>query len=321
MSVKGTSPIQSARQGPAGRVKLSEPASLNALSPAMVTALSDQLALWRDDSSVLWIIIEGAGGQAFSAGADVRAMWRHAVAREYTVIDRYFAQQYAINLLLAEYPKPCIAVIDGICFGGGMGLAVSAAYSVASEAASFCMPETLIGFFPDAGATWFLPRLPHSFGMYLGLIGARLTGADAVRLGLVSHFVLHQHFETLVRDIVEAGPARLATIDFPLPAFSLEAHKEQISRCFGAGSLEEIFGRLEEDESVWAKQTRILLLGRSPASLKWTFQSLREPGMNLRECLKKELELVAVATRHPDFQEGVRAALINKDKAPRWQTI
>jgi len=319
MLVGNAAPIQSLRQGSVGRITLNEPASLNALSPAMVTAIFNQLSLWRDDLFVKWVVIEGAGEKAFSAGTDVKAMWQHAVARCYSAIDRYFAQQYAIGLLLAEYPKPCIVFVDGICFGGGMGLAANAKYSVASEVASFCMPETLIGFFPDAGATWFLPRLTHPLGIYLGLTGTKLTGADAVRLGLIGHYVPHRHFESFVRETVERGIDQLAMIDFPLPPFSLEAHEEQIGRCFNADSLDEIFRRLDEDKSTWAVQTKQILADRSPASLKLTFQSLHKPGKNLRECLKNELDLVAIATRHPDFQEGIRAALIDKDKSPRWE--
>ncbi|MBZ9870407.1 enoyl-CoA hydratase/isomerase family protein [Mesorhizobium sp. BR1-1-9] len=321
MSGRNNASIQSARQGQAGRITLNEPASLNALSPAMVGALGAQLAAWRDDPAVKWVVIDGAGDKAFSAGADVREMWRHAVAREYAEIDRYFAQEYAIDLMLAEYPKPCITLVDGICFGGGMGLAVHARYSLVTETASFSMPETLIGFFPDAGATWFLPRLPHPLGIYLGLTGARITGADAVRLGLASHFVPHSRFKTVVSEIVTIGPERLATVDFPVPAFSLAAQETQIRRCFGSDSLEAIFARLDEDQSEWAKRTRQTLAGRSPASLKWAFQSLRRPGKGLAECLQNELELAAVSARHPDFEEGVRAALIDKDKSPRWHTI
>ncbi len=278
MGIWNSTVIQSVRQGRAGRVTLSEPASLNALSPAMVSALFDQLNLWRDDPCVKWVVIEGAGEKAFSAGADVKAMWRHAMAGEYGAIRNYFAQEYALHLLIAEHPTPCIALVDGICFGGGMGLAVNARYSVASETASFCMPETLIGFFPDAGATWFLSRLPRAIGIYLGLTGARLTGADAVRLGLVSHFVPHKDFGPIAAEIVSHGEAHLGTIDFPLPAFPLEAFEEQIQKCFDADDLDEIFSRLDEDTSAWARGTRQTLEARSPASLKWTLQSLRKPG-------------------------------------------
>src|SRR5262249_49448811 len=161
------------------------------------------------------------------------------------------------------YPKPCIALVDGICFGGGMGLAMQASHCVVSEAASFSMPETLIGFFPDAGATWFLPKLPGSLGLYFGLTGARIAGPDAVRLGLASHFVPREHFAGVAAEILEEGPDRLAVLDFALPPPSLEENSARIDRCFGAGSLQGIFERLKEDDSDWARETIATLRARS----------------------------------------------------------
>lgn len=313
--------IQALRYGPAACVTLSDPATLNALNPRMVSALFDQLMLWRDDPCVKWVIIDGAGGRAFSAGADVKAMWRHAVAAEYQAIDQYFAQEYQVDLLLAEYPKPSIALVDGICFGGGMGLAVNARHSIASEVAAFSMPETMIGFFPDAGATWFLSRLSRALGLYLGLTGARLTGADAVRLGLIDHFVPHRDFGRVSAEVVSRGSERLSTLNYPLPPYSLEPFDAGIDKCFGAENLGEIVARLDEDPSVWAAQTKSALSIRSPSSLRWTFESLGNPGRTLRECLRNELDFVAVSTRHPDFREGIRAALIDKDKSPRWAPL
>lgn len=313
--------IQAMRYGPGACVTLSDPVTLNALSPRMVSALFDQLTLWRDDPCVKWVVIEGAGERAFSAGADIKAMWRHAVAGEHKAIEQYFAQEYEIDLLLAEYPKACIALVDGICFGGGMGLAVNAGFSVASEAALFSMPETSIGFFPDAGATWFLSKLPRALCLYLGLTGATLTGADAVRLGLIDYFVPNKEFSRISAEIISRGTERLSTLDYPLPLFSLRAFEAQIHTCFDAENLEEIFARLDADTSAWAAQTKSTLGGRSPSSLRWAFDSLSSPGKTLRECLQNELALVAISARHADFREGIRAVLIDKDKAPRWASL
>lgn len=301
------------------RAILNEPKALNALSPALIDQLWEKLNLWQDDASLGWVTLEGAGGKAFSAGADVRAMWRHAAAGEYEAIKDYFAREYKIDLLLSEYNKPVITLVDGICFGGGMGLAMHSRYCVATETASFSMPETLIGFFPDAGATWFLPKLPGKLGLYFGMTGARIGGSDAVRLGLASHFVPHEYFEQIGAEIAEQGADRLNNLDFTLPPSALGEITPRVDECFSAGSVQGIFERLEKDGSDWAKETLVTLRSRSPASLKWTFESLSNPGQNLAECLKNELELVAISTSHPDFQEGIRAALVDKDKTPRWQ--
>jgi enoyl-CoA hydratase len=312
-------PLKSSIHGRAARLVLNEPASLNALSPAMIELLREQLRCLRHDAAIDWIVLEGAGGKAFSAGADVRAMWRYAVAGDCDAIIRYFAREYEIDLMLADSPKAIVALVDGICFGGGMGLAMQSSHCVVSEAASFAMPETLIGFFPDAGATWFLPKLSGSLGLYFGLTGARIAGPDAVRLGLASHFVPKEHFSAVAAEILAEGPDRLVGLDFALPPSSLQENRARIDHCFGAGSLQGIFDRLERDGTDWAKETSATLHDRSPASLAWAFESLSHPRQTLADCLQAELALVGIATRHPDFQEGIRAALIDKDKTPRWQ--
>ena len=314
------SPLRAEISSGVGNLQLDRPAALNALSPALVSALGATLLAWRDDPSVARIVLQGNGGKAFSAGADVRAMWAHAQASDYDAINGYFAEEYAIDLMLARYPKDVIAIVDGLCFGGGMGLAVHSRFCIATEFASFSMPETLIGFFPDAGATHFLSLPPGSIGLYLGMTGARISGPDAVHLGLASHFVSRSELAAAIDIIVREGIGGLVAAA-PLPAFSLEPHRGVIDDCFSAGTVEEIFRRLQADGSEWARDTLAVLGQRSPASLRWTFDSQRAgASRSLEECLKAELDLVAISTAHPDFAEGVRAALVDKDKMPRWQS-
>lgn len=298
---------------------LDRPAALNALSPALIAALAAGLAAWRDDPVIRSVILQGEGGKAFSAGADVRAMWAHAKAGEYDAINHYFSEEYAIDLMLSRYPKPVLAVVDGICFGGGMGLAVHSPYCVASEFASFAMPETLIGFFPDAGATHFLSRLPGAVGLYLGMTGERITGGDAVQLGLASLYVPRADLPAAIHAFSVDGPEGLRAISVPPPALSFAAHLHEINTCFAAETVEEIMYRLEANSGEWAIKTLATLKQRSPASLRWTIESQKAGrGRDLEACLAYELELVGVSTAHPDFAEGVRAALVDKDKSPRW---
>ncbi len=313
-------PIRTEELGSARIIVLDRPRALNALSQAMVDALAETLGNWRRDASVKSVILKGAGDRAFSAGADVRAMWAHARAGEYDAIEDYFAAEYALDLAIAIYPKPILSIVNGICFGGGMALAVHSRYCVAGEGASFSMPETLIGFFPDAGATYFLSRLPGAIGRYLGMTGARLSGADAVHLGLATHYVPGKDHERAAQAFAEGGESALAELTVPLPPFSLAPHREAIDAGFSADTVEGVFERLRAQDTEWARQTLDVLEQRSPASLQWTLESLRAGrGRTLEECLAAELELVRVSTAHLDFAEGVRAALVDKDRQPNWQ--
>lgn len=319
--IAGQTPVHAEIVDGVGYIRLDRPAVLNALAPDMIDALAGCLSRWRDDPAVGSVVMRGAGGKAFSAGADVRAMREHAVAGEHDAIRRYFEDEYALDLMLARYPKDCLAVVDGICFGGGMALAVHSRAAIASEHAVFSMPETLIGFFPDAGATHFLSRLPGCLGLYLGMTGARIDGQDAVSLGLASHFVPRDRHDMAVAAFAREGRSGLAAHARPPRPLSLEPHLGAIDACFGADTVQDICRRLARHGGDWAGATLETLKQRSPASLGWTLASLRRGrNLGLEECLAAELDLVGVSTAHPDFAEGVRAALVDKDKSPRWRS-
>jgi enoyl-CoA hydratase/carnithine racemase len=318
--MQGEQTVIARRDGRVGRIVLNRPQALNALDLAMIRACTRALTEWRDDPHVHAVVIEGAGDRAFCAGGDVRALRQYELDGEHHKAETFFREEYELNLMIATYPKPYVALIDGICMGGGIGLSVHAPYRVATEHAAFAMPETAIGFFPDIGATFFLPRLPGEIGTYLGLTGLRLQGADAVHAGLATHFTPRSDLPALSRALAEDGPAALGSHLAPLPAFSLASHRAAIDRCFGADSMREIVQRLEPSGGEWATRTLAALRAVSPSALCWTLEALRRgANQTLPQSQSSELALTRTAMRHPDFAEGVRAMVVDKDRKPRWQ--
>jgi enoyl-CoA hydratase len=304
--------------GRVGRLRMNRPAALNALNQNMIRALTETLLDWRDRPEIHAVTIEGLGGRAFCAGGDIRAVRDAALAGDSASIEAFFAKEYKLNQLIAEYPKPYIALIDGICMGGGIGVSVHGQIRVASEAALFAMPETGIGLFPDVGASYFLPRLPGALGMYLGLTGTRVTGADAVHAGFATHFVPRADLPALSAALAENGSACLAAFTQTPAPFTLAEQIQAINRCFAADSVAEILARLGH-EGAWGAATIKTLRAASPSALLWSFSLLRDGAhRSLPEALAAELKLTRHVTAHPDFAEGVRAMIIDKDRAPRW---
>ena len=304
------------RQGRAGRITLNRPKALNALDGAMIAVIDDALRGWAEDPAVHAVVLDAAGGRAFCAGGDVRLLREWALAGQAEAIEDFFAAEYALNLRIARFPKPYIAIVDGICMGGGVGLSIHGGVRVATEQALFAMPETGIALFPDVGASYALPRLRGDWGMYLGLTGARVGGADAVWAGFATHFVPRAGLEALIDRLAADGPAVLAGAAVPPvegPAAALDVS------AFGEASVAAILARLEATDTDWARETLATLRHVSPSAVLWTFDLLRRgAGRTLEQCLQAELALTRHVTKHPDFAEGVRAMLVEKDRAPHW---
>ncbi len=311
--------VVASRDGRIGRIRLNRPSALNALDVGMVRAIHAALDRWRDEPRVHAVVIESTDPRAFCAGGDVRAIRAFALAGNEAAISAFFSEEYALNRAIAEYPKPYIALIDGICMGGGIGISVHGSARVASEHALFAMPETAIALFPDIGASHVLPRLPGALGAWLALTGARLAGADAAHAGLATHCVPRARLPALSAALAADGPAVLAAFAEPLPPFSRAADRAAIERCFGAPSVKEILARLAAEPSPFGPATLAALSGFSPSSICWSFEILRRGALqSLPAALATELRLVRRVTRHPDFAEGVRAMLVDKDRLPRW---
>lgn len=308
------------RDGRAGRILLNRPAALNALDLEMIRSFTRALEQFRDDPHVHVVVVEGAGDRAFCAGGDIRALRDNQLRGDRVPVEAFFSEEYALNRMIAAYPKPYAALIDGICMGGGIGVSVHGAYRVATEHAMFAMPETAIGFFPDIGATYFLPRLPGRIGIYLGLTGARVRGADAVHAGFATHYTPRDRLPALSQALAQDGATALALFAAPLPAFSFAGQRDAIDRCFGADTVPEIVRRLEAEGSEWAQQALGQLRGVSPTALCFTLEALRRGAdLTLPQALDAEFLLTRTTMAYPDFAEGVRAMVVDKDRKPRWQ--
>jgi enoyl-CoA hydratase len=311
--------IRAWREGRVGRIVLDRPDVLNALDLEMIRSCQRSLDVWRDDPHIHAVVIEGAGERAFCAGGDIRTIYKHAIAGERGEIATFFREEYALDRTIAEYPKPYLALVGGICMGGGVGASVHGTVRVASEHAVFGMPETAIGFFPDVGAGYFLPRMPGALGFYYGLTGARAQGADAVHSGFATHFVPRARFPEVSEALAREGVAVLAGFAEKLPPFSLAPHRAAIDRCFGANGVRETVARLEGEGTEWAGQALRALRAASPSALFWAFEHIRAgAGRTLRQCLEAEFALACRIAPHPEFIEGVRAMVVDKDRRPNW---
>jgi enoyl-CoA hydratase len=311
------------RRGGLGLVRLNRPQALNALTLDMTRRLDRALKEWSADPAIRLVAVRGAGTRAFCAGGDVRALYKEGPGSVYTEI--FYREEYALNRNIFRFPKPYVALIDGIVMGGGVGVSAHGSHRVVTERTLFAMPETGIGLFPDVGATWLLSRCPGETGIYLGLTGARIRAADLIALGLAEAMVPGDRL-----DAVEAGLAELHrreeieallgdhAIDPGEPA--LAPHRAAIDRCFAEPTVERILNALDAEATEWARETAAALRTKSPTSLKVSLRQLRL-GRELPDfeaAMRLEFRLVQHFMAGGDFFEGVRAVVIDKDQRPRW---
>lgn len=313
-------------QNGVGIITLNRPKALNALTHDMCIPLEQNLRNWAKDSSVKAVIIKGEGDRAFCAGGDIRKLADRAPeAAAYR--KQFWHDEYRCNTLIGEYPKPFIALIDGIFMGGGVGLSVHGSHRVISEHAHFAMPETGIGLFPDVGGTYFLPRCPGELGVYLGLTGTRLKGADIITAGIATHHVLRERMAALEEALISVSPPDRAAVDAVVMKFAsdpgpspLANLKPQIDRLFARQSVADIMTVLEAEASPFSIEQASIIRGKSPTSVKLTFAQLRRGrSLSLRDCMKLEWRICNHIALGHDFYEGVRAVIIDKDHRPKWQ--
>lgn len=307
-------------RGALGLITLNRPKALNALTLDMIHAMTDVLNTWAEDSEVHAVVVRGAGDRAFCAGGDIRTLYdlnEDAAA----FIAGFFGDEYRLNRLIFRYPKPYVALVDGIAMGGGVGVSVNGSHRVASEATLFAMPETGIGMFPDVGGSYFLPRCPGETGLYLGLTGARLKAADCIHAGICDVFVPRDRHGTAIDALADGGAASRVLEQFSADpgAAPLAGQRAAIDRCFAANSVEAIVEALEAEEGEWAGTALAALSKKSPFALKVAFRQLRRGrDLDFEDCMAMEYRLSQRIVPGHDFREGVRAVVVDKDNSPRW---
>jgi enoyl-CoA hydratase len=317
------------RRGTAGIVTLNRPKALNAVTHQMVRALRTELDRWAADSAVTRVVIMAAGERAFSAGGDIRALYDLGKAGRIDEAMQFWRDEYPLNVVIKNYRKPYVALIDGIAMGGGVGVSVHGSHRVAGDRFSFAMPEVGIGFFPDVGATWFLPRMPGTLGTYCALTGDRFGVADAVSSGVATHRIASAQFGTVLDALTGTVPVDTVLAACSKPAEEsgpITLRKAVIDRIFVADHVEEILDALDKEgrsssaDAEWAQTTAATMRTKSPLSLKIALAQVRRgKNWDFETCMRAEYRIVSRIIRGHEFYEGVRAVIVDKDNQPCWQ--
>lgn len=319
----GEGEVLFAREGGLGLVTLNRPRAINALTHGMVLAMTGQLSQWAGDGAVRVVMIRGAGERGLCAGGDIRSIHQAALAGDPWPI-RFWRDEYRLNLLISAFPKPVVALMHGIVMGGGIGLSAHASHRIVTETARIAMPEVGIGLIPDVGGTFLLSRAPGELGTHLGLTGDGVGAADAIALGFADRHMPMSAAAGLperlagARNRDEIGRI-LRAVTTPAGKAPLLRQQGWIDRAYAADEVETICARLRESGEPAAGEALRAIEGHAPTSLKVTLRALRKArSMDLASCLDMELALVSHCFASPDLTEGIRAAIIDKDRRPRW---
>jgi enoyl-CoA hydratase len=311
-------------EGKAGIVSLNKPGTIHALTLPMVHAMTAQLQAWANDDAVAAIIIDHAEGRGFCSGGDI-AFLRNSALNDDGVSGReFFHDEYQLNNLLMTYAKPVVAFMDGITMGGGVGISQPARFRVATENTRFAMPETGIGLFPDVGGGWYLSRLEGRVGRYLALTGARIDGADCLAVGLATHYLPAEALAEAKARIAE-DPERiegiLGQLSVKAPEAKIVANIAAINRLFASDRFEDVLAALDADESPWAMKELAALRTKSPQTCKVSLRQLSEGAKaeTFADNMVIEYRIASRVLTRPDFAEGVRAVIVDKDNAPKWE--
>lgn len=314
--------------GNLGIITLNRPKALNALNHVMIKALFDQLEIWANAQHIKAVIIQGEG-RAFCAGGDIRETYERYLKKD-TALAEFFRDEYELNRFIFHYPKPYIALLSGITMGGGVGISLHGSHRVGAEQMTFAMPETTIGFYPDVGGTYFLSRLQNHLGIYLGLTGNKIMVDDCLALGIVTHKIRLEKFPDIIAALAEHDFSKDqadTAVTKLLNSFKLQpqdgpllANKDLINYLFDGATIESIITKLKDNHSPFAKDALKTLEQKSPTSLKVTLKALQLASkLDFDQSMQQEYTLTQHFLNRPDFPEGIRALLIDKDNQPQWQ--
>jgi enoyl-CoA hydratase len=318
------------RQGALGRIRLNRPKALNSLTLQMVRDIEAALDDFEHDPAVAAVLVTGEGERGLCAGGDIRAIHDGGKA-ESDEPTTFWREEYRLNARIGRSPKPYVVVMDGIVMGGGVGISVYGSHRIVTERTRFAMPETGIGFFPDVGASWFLTRQSNELGTYVGLTGESLGAADAILVGLADDFIRSERLPALTQALASlpadspraAISTTIASFAKTPPAGVLGPQRQVIDSLFAFDTIEDILAALRADGSPFAEKLLSVLAAKSPLSLTVTLRLLRlgRKTERLEDCLEREFAATAAVLRSHDFYEGVRAAVIDKDRNPQWRPV
>lgn len=326
--------VQSTIHNATGILTLDRPKALNSLSLDMVRALTEALLAWRDDDAVQCVVIRGSTEKAFCAGGDIRFFYdkgRTTPTGGSALLEDFFTEEYALNHLTHHYPKPYIALMDGIVMGGGMGVAQGGPgcqLRIVTERTKMAMPEVNIGMFPDVGGSFFLSRAPGELGTYLGVTGEVIGAADALAAGLADVYLPSAQLPMLLEMLGAAGAdKRAAVLAYAAPFQDqvaaddsmLARERQSIDRYFAQTTIAQIMASLAQDSGAFAQKTLAVMQKRSPLMMCVTLEQLRRGAkLDVAACLRMERNMVRRSFENGEILEGVRAVVIDKDNAPAW---
>ena len=303
-----------------GILTLNRPKAINSLNQHMVDVLAVVLSDWADDDGVRTVVIDGAGERGLCAGGDVVALY-HSARADGSAARKFWFDEYRVNSLIGRYPKPYVALMDGIVMGGGVGVSSHGNVRVATDKTKMAMPEVGIGFMPDVGGTYLLARAPGALGLHVALTGAPISGADAIALGFADHYVPHDELAAFTQAIIDGDvDAALSRYSTEAPPSTLTAQRDWIDHCYSGATALDIVAALREHSSAAAQDAADIIASRSPIAVSVTLEAVRRAAglESLEDALVQEYRVSCAALRSHDFVEGIRALLIDKDKNPQW---